>query len=183
MEFALDGLVTLVSLAIVFVHAWALRGHFASDKMTAGALAVTGAVALTTLVYLGLQWSVQQPLLAQIVGTVLEVLGLVLFWRAVVALARGAAAIRVRSGGTGQPCHGWPLQAHPPPVLYLISAVLGGMGDRHLVGLGGHPLCGAGRDLYARRARRGAALRRLATSVLNTPAIAHAPGLFWPRLG
>ena len=85
MEIALDILVSVVSLLIVGQFTWALRGHFTSTSMTRRAQLISLAVIVTTLGYFFLVWWQAQPATAQIIGVVVELGGLALFWAAISA--------------------------------------------------------------------------------------------------
>src|SRR5882724_9100295 len=85
MNEVLAGLVTLVSLVAVGLHAWAGKGHFASLKMPPGANAVAVVVIAATLGNLVLTWWGQLWLPAVLAGVVLEVLSLLLFRAAILA--------------------------------------------------------------------------------------------------
>ena len=92
MAFVLDLLVSLVGLGVFGQHVWALRGHFASSTMTGGARAISGGALLAFLVMLLLLWTLDQPIGAQLVGIVIMVASLALFWAAV----RASSAARLR---------------------------------------------------------------------------------------
>ncbi|HUH50403.1 MAG TPA: methyltransferase, partial [Mycoplana sp.] len=85
METALDIAVTGVSVIVVGFYTWSLRGHFSSPRMPTGMKVVSAAVTLTTLCFLYLLWSRQQPVAAQLVGLGLEIAATVLFWWAISA--------------------------------------------------------------------------------------------------
>jgi protein-S-isoprenylcysteine O-methyltransferase Ste14 len=85
MEFAIDLLVSLVGLGVFAQHIWALRGHFASDRMTRGAQAISAGALASCLVMLWLLWSQTQPIGAQFVGIALILASLWLFWQAIQA--------------------------------------------------------------------------------------------------
>ncbi len=92
MEFAFDLLVTAVGLGIFGQHIWALRGHFASERMSRGAQVISAGALVSCLVMLGLVWSLPQPLGAQFAGIVVMAASLWLFWTAV--SASGKARLR-----------------------------------------------------------------------------------------
>lgn len=92
MALFVDWLVVVVSLAIVAQHVWALRGHFTSERMAPRALLISGTVTATTLLYLAFVLLWPQPLWASVIGIVLELAGLVLFWAAI----KASAAARLR---------------------------------------------------------------------------------------
>lgn len=88
----LDLVVTLVGLAVFGHHVWALRGHFASDRMTSGARTISLFALVTCLVMIYLGWSIEQPWQASLLGIVLILSSLMLFWGAV----RASQAARLR---------------------------------------------------------------------------------------
>ena len=79
----LDLIVSLISVAAVAQHVWALRGHFVSERMEAGAKAISAMVVATSVIYLVLTWWLDSPAWAQIAGLVIELASLALFWAAV----------------------------------------------------------------------------------------------------
>lgn len=83
MAIVLDLLVTVVGLAVFGQHVWALRGHFASDRMTSGARAISAGALASCLILLLLLWFGSQPAGAQAAGTVVMIASLVVFWAAV----------------------------------------------------------------------------------------------------
>lgn len=92
MALVLDLLVTLVALAIFGQHVWALRGHFASDRMTGGARTISASALLSIVILLILTWTVEQPAAAQLAGIAVMAASLALFWAAV----RASAQARLR---------------------------------------------------------------------------------------
>lgn len=85
MALLLDILVTAVSLAILFQHVWAVRGHFTSKHMTARAKIISLMVVVTSVLNLMLVWSRPQPAAAQLAGVAIEIASLVLFYGAIAA--------------------------------------------------------------------------------------------------
>ncbi|UJW84247.1 methyltransferase family protein [Devosia sp. SL43] len=85
MQTILDTIVTLVGLATVGQYAWSLRAHFASDQVPTGTKVISLAVVLSLVSYLYLQWTVEQPAFAQIIGLLLMLASLALFWAAIFA--------------------------------------------------------------------------------------------------
>jgi protein-S-isoprenylcysteine O-methyltransferase Ste14 len=83
MDWILPAVVTIVSLAIVTQHAWAGKGHFASSKMPRGAVLLVVAIASTSIAMLFITWTQPAVPLAMLVGLVLELLSLALFWAAI----------------------------------------------------------------------------------------------------
>jgi protein-S-isoprenylcysteine O-methyltransferase Ste14 len=81
--FGFDLAVTLVGLIVFGQHVWALRGHFASERMTTGARIISLGALAACFALLLLLWSQAQPLGAQIVGIAVMVASLALFWAAV----------------------------------------------------------------------------------------------------
>ncbi|KKB85042.1 S-isoprenylcysteine methyltransferase [Devosia limi DSM 17137] len=85
MQFALDSIVSIVALGIFGQHIWALKGHFASDRMTGGARTISAGALLTCLIMLILVWRLDHPAAAQVAGVAIMLLSLSLFWAAVKA--------------------------------------------------------------------------------------------------
>jgi protein-S-isoprenylcysteine O-methyltransferase Ste14 len=83
MNFAVDLLISVVSLVVVGQFALALRTHFTSPKMSIGAQVISLAVVLATIGFLFLLWRDVQPVWAQIAGLGIELAGTALFWWAV----------------------------------------------------------------------------------------------------
>jgi len=83
MEFAVDLLVALVGLGVFSQHVWALRGHFASERMSRGAQVISAGALGSCLLMLVLLWALPQPPAAQFVGIALMAASLWLFWQAV----------------------------------------------------------------------------------------------------
>ena len=78
-----DLLVLVVSLAIVGQHIWATRDHFVSKKMAPLALALGLLVVATTLIFSVLLFFFEAPAATTIIGLVLELASLALFWAAI----------------------------------------------------------------------------------------------------
>jgi len=87
-QFALDLLVSVVGLVVFAQHVWALRGHFVSTEMNNGARGIALMAIAAALYYLGLTWALPQPPAAQLVGAVIALSSLALFWAAVGASRR-----------------------------------------------------------------------------------------------
>ena len=81
----LDGVSTVISLAILQAFNWAITGHFRSEKMPTGMKLIVVASTITGLALLALLWTGSQPLGAQFVGMAIEVCGLGLFAVAIAA--------------------------------------------------------------------------------------------------
>lgn len=77
--------VTLVSLAALVQHAWAYRGHFASESMPRGAMLLTLVVLAAAAVDLWALWSGPQWPPAMLLGLILQLASLWLFWSAISA--------------------------------------------------------------------------------------------------
>lgn len=92
MAFAIDLVVCLVGLGVFGQHIWALRGHFASDRMTRGAQAISAGALASCAILLWLVWSQTQPAAAQFVGIAVMLGSLWLFWAAV----RASRAAKLR---------------------------------------------------------------------------------------
>lgn len=85
MELILDGLVTLVSGAVVGAYIWSVRNHFASDVMPSGARVIAAAVTASTIIMLALTWLVSQPLPAQLAGLAIQLFSVWIFYAAIQA--------------------------------------------------------------------------------------------------
>ena len=83
MALVLDLVVTAVGFAVFGQHVWALRGHFASDRMTGGARAISAGALMACLILLLLTWYGSQPAGAQIAGVAVMIASLAVFWAAV----------------------------------------------------------------------------------------------------
>ncbi len=85
MELVLDLLVSAASLVIVGQFTWALRGHFTSTTMSRRAQLISLAVVFTSVGFIYLVWWQSQPIVAQIVGVLIEMGGFALFRAAILA--------------------------------------------------------------------------------------------------
>lgn len=88
MAFVLDLLVSALGLGVFAQHVWALRGHFASDKMSSGARVISAGAIISCLIMLLLLWQLAQPPAAQLIGMLIMAASLLLFWGAVRASSR-----------------------------------------------------------------------------------------------
>lgn len=85
MELVFDGLVTLVACGVVGAYIWSVRNHFASDVMPSGARVIALAVTSSTVLMLALTWLVDQPILAQVVGLLIQLFSVWIFCSAIIA--------------------------------------------------------------------------------------------------
>lgn len=85
MDLVLDIAVSALSVGVVGLYSWSLRGHFASEKMPPGALLISGVVTVTAMLFLFLTWTLPQPAWAQVAGLTLEVAATALFFAAIKA--------------------------------------------------------------------------------------------------
>lgn len=83
MQFALDVLVTLVSLFVVGQFAWAMRYHFKTDRMALAAKMISVVGIATILLFTYLVFARQQPMAALIAGLATEMIGSLLFLSAI----------------------------------------------------------------------------------------------------
>lgn len=90
MQVLFDMLLTALAIVVIGSHAFVGKGHFKSKSMPAGANLVSVAVLATLAVLLLLLWTSEAPVLAQLVGLVLEALSLWLFFRTIAASRDGA---------------------------------------------------------------------------------------------
>lgn len=79
----LDLLATAVAIAVIAQYSWSMRGHFSSKSMPRGALVIAIVVPLCAVLMLVLQWLLEQPAAAVLLGVALELASLVLFWAAI----------------------------------------------------------------------------------------------------
>jgi protein-S-isoprenylcysteine O-methyltransferase Ste14 len=92
MEFILKAIVSAVSVIVVAQYIWAVRAHFSSKTMPRGTVLISVVVLSTTLFFLALLWLGTQSWIVQILGLVIELAGLALFWAAI----RASRAARLR---------------------------------------------------------------------------------------
>ena len=92
MDILLDAIISLVSVIVVAQFAWALSAHFRSKAVPSGTMLISAVVLATTLIFLVLLWLEAQAWLAQVVGLVVELAALALFWAAI----RASRAARLR---------------------------------------------------------------------------------------
>ena len=85
MQVVLDLAITVLGLGIFGQHVWALKSHFASDRMTSGARIISLGALFTCAIMLWLVWGREQPVVAQLVGAAIMALSVVLFRAAVTA--------------------------------------------------------------------------------------------------
>jgi protein-S-isoprenylcysteine O-methyltransferase Ste14 len=81
----MDYLVTAAGIITVGIYIWSLRGHFVSRTMPQGTRVISVAVAITTVFYILLVFSAEQPLWTQVAGFVLQLAAGVLFFAAIAA--------------------------------------------------------------------------------------------------
>lgn len=79
----LDLLATAVAIAVLAQYSWSMRGHFASSSMPPGAIVIAVVALICTAILLMLQWALDQPAGAVLIGVALELASLVLFWAAI----------------------------------------------------------------------------------------------------
>ncbi|WIY53746.1 isoprenylcysteine carboxylmethyltransferase family protein [Devosia sp. YIM 151766] len=85
METLFDGLVTLTGMAVVGAYIWSVRNHFQSDAMPPGARIIAAAVTASTIIMLALTWLSTQPILAQVVGLMIQLFSVWIFCAAIMA--------------------------------------------------------------------------------------------------
>lgn len=85
MQVALDALVSATGMLTVGQYAWSLRFHFRSARTPPGAMLISAMVVATLLFLLALQWWVEQPVTAQVLGFALQIASNALFWWAIAA--------------------------------------------------------------------------------------------------
>jgi protein-S-isoprenylcysteine O-methyltransferase Ste14 len=122
MELTFDILVTVAGLVSLGLAAWSGRRHFSSDKVPLGSIVITIVVLITTLLYLYLVWAQTQPLLAQLVGSLLMAAGYGLFFMAIRASREGRLRMAFDEGNPrGLVQHGpYKYVRHPFYVSYII---------------------------------------------------------------
>jgi protein-S-isoprenylcysteine O-methyltransferase Ste14 len=79
----LDLLATAVAIAVLAQYSWSMRGHFASSSMPPGAIVIAVVALISAAIMLMLQWALDQPAGAVLVGVALELASLLLFWAAI----------------------------------------------------------------------------------------------------
>ena len=116
MDLLLDVLVTLAAVMWLGLVMWSGRGHFQSDKMP------RGSVLVTSITYLYLVWAVQQPVLASLVGFVLECAGIAMFLVTIRASRQGRLRMAFDEGNPRGLVTEGPYQyvRHPFYVSYII---------------------------------------------------------------
>ncbi|WP_417309803.1 methyltransferase family protein [Devosia sp.] len=102
MNFVLDLAISVFSIAVVVQYAVSLRTHFASEKMPTGTVVISLVVTATSLLYLLLLWFGEQHTVPQIVGLLIEVAGMALFWWAI----RASRAARLKMAFDKENPHG-----------------------------------------------------------------------------
>jgi protein-S-isoprenylcysteine O-methyltransferase Ste14 len=122
MELTFDIFVTFAGAGFIGLAAWSGRGHFSSDKVPLGSIVIAIVVLITTLLYLYLLWAQAQPLLAQLLGFLLMVGGLGLFFMAIRASREGRLRMAFDEGNPrGLVQHGpYGYVRHPFYVSYII---------------------------------------------------------------
>ena len=80
-----DAVISAVSIGVIAQYAWSLKAHFTSASMPDGARLISGAVALTGLLYMLAIWHFSQPLAAHAAGLALQLASIALFWWAIAA--------------------------------------------------------------------------------------------------
>ena len=178
----MDGLVTLVGLAVVAGYTWSLRGHFVSETMPRGARVISAAVTLSTVLFVLLTWFAVQPVWAQAIGVVLQLAGAALF----VAAVRASRKARLHFAFTPEKPQGlvetgpYRYVRHPFYVSYIIFWSGWALATWSILSLISVVILVA---LYV------IAARREEDSFADTPLAADyaayrtKAGFFWPRLG
>jgi protein-S-isoprenylcysteine O-methyltransferase Ste14 len=80
MGLTFDVLVTLAGVASLGLAAWSARGHFSSDKVPRGSIVISVVILLTVGFYFYLVWAHPQPVFPQLVGFVVMVAAIGLFF-------------------------------------------------------------------------------------------------------
>jgi protein-S-isoprenylcysteine O-methyltransferase Ste14 len=176
-----DLIVTLVGFSAFAQHIWALRGHFVSDRMSAGARTISVGAVLTCGIMTLLVWSQGQPLLAQVVGAALMASSLLLFWGAV----RASRAARLRfafdDGMPQQLVSSGPYQRirHPFYASYLVFWLGWALAAWSLLALLPVAIMAC---LYTIAARHEEALLIRSPLGADYASYRAQAGLFWPRI-
>jgi protein-S-isoprenylcysteine O-methyltransferase Ste14 len=79
MQFALDLIIAVVGLFAVCQFMWGMRYHFKNERVPAGVKIVSTISGLTVLLYLYLQFAIEQPAPAQLAGLACAVASSALF--------------------------------------------------------------------------------------------------------
>jgi protein-S-isoprenylcysteine O-methyltransferase Ste14 len=121
-QLLVDGLVTLLSIAVVAHYVWSARAHFASSSMPRGSMLISAAVLVTLVLFLLLQWLLEQPLLAGLGGVALELASLALFWAAILASGDGRLPLAFDAEGPRTLVTGGPYRylRHPFYLSYIV---------------------------------------------------------------
>lgn len=89
MQLLLDALVTVAAAVWMILALWSTRGHFQSDKVPRGSMLIMLVVPVTSVTYLYLVWTAEQPVLASLVGLALECAGIAMFIATIRASRQG----------------------------------------------------------------------------------------------
>jgi len=85
MNLLLDLLVSVIGVGTVGQYVWSMGRHFHSPNKPQGSWVVSTMVISTTLFFLALIWMLDQPVQAQLVGLVVQLASIALFWWAISA--------------------------------------------------------------------------------------------------
>jgi protein-S-isoprenylcysteine O-methyltransferase Ste14 len=80
MEPIFDVLVTLAGLTALALAGWSARGHFYSEKMPFGSMIIAIVILVSVALDIYLFWAEPQPLLPQLLGFLMMVAGVALFF-------------------------------------------------------------------------------------------------------
>ncbi|MER9558933.1 hypothetical protein [Mesorhizobium sp. M0323] len=141
MESTLDLLVSISSIATLGQYAWSMRAHFQSPTMSQGAMIISAVVVGTALFFLALLWIERQPLAAKIGGLAIELASSALFWWAISVSRKAGLRFAFDPDNPDSLVTEGPYLHVRHPFYTSLHHLLGRMGYRDLVGLGG----GAGR--------------------------------------
>lgn len=83
MQIVLDLLVTIVGIATLAQYTWSMRAHFQSPRMPNGAKVISAVVIAAGVFFTAILWTEDQPTASLLVGLLLQLASLVLFWWAI----------------------------------------------------------------------------------------------------
>ena len=122
MELVLDVLITLAGIGSLGSRAWSARGHFQSEKVPLGSMVITLVVMVSVGLNIYLIWVQSQPVVAQLVGLVVMVLAIWMFFLTIRASREGRLRMAFDEEGPRGLVEQGPYQyvRHPFYVSYII---------------------------------------------------------------
>ena len=120
-------LLLLSGIAGFSAFAWGVRGHFIGDKTPSAMNVILALSLIGIVVFLFDVWVTSTPDWARATGFSLHLLGIALFGWAVLATRQNQAGNGLRGKPTGSCLQIEGPTPHPPPFLYVLSALLARM--------------------------------------------------------